>query len=128
MFDDEGAILESHPEAQERSDDLPLPPLPSPVLPQLVEGQPLEEMYDVIIELRRQLEEEDKSLSSIKYLLSNDPKVLLAVCSVLHQSGHMKRRRMDETGNVVTEQVPLPEAVPPPLPPGFNSWIVKGPQ
>lgn len=80
-----------------------------------------EEIYSIIKELRRQIDDPAK-YEDIKAMLKKEPSVLLAVARVLHESSLLRRTVVNANAQVEEQVVPLPEAPTPPLPSGYNSW------
>ncbi|CCW71628.1 unnamed protein product [Phytomonas sp. Hart1] len=125
----EAYVDEEAPEEIEEGDDeqavdYPLPPLPPVPAPTHVNGIPAKEVYSILRELRRQIDdplEKDRA----KAMLQSDPNVLLAVAQVLQEADLLQRSHVDDQGNVVQQRVPHPEAPMPMLPPGYTSWIVE---
>lgn len=104
----------------------PLPPLPPVHTPATVCGHPTEDIYHIILELRRQIDDPVERTRAREMLLT-DSTVLLAVAQVLHESHLLRRPVVTEDGVVETPLEPLPEAPRPTLPPGYSSWIVEPP-
>ncbi|KAF8276156.1 hypothetical protein BCY84_15031 [Trypanosoma cruzi cruzi] len=101
--------------------DVPLPPLPPPLPPSSIYGMATEEIYSIIKELRRQIDD-PATHQDIKAMLKKEPSVLLAVVRVLHESALLRRTVVNVDGRVEEQLVPLPEAPTPPLPSGWSSW------
>jgi len=103
----------------------PLPSLPDPV-PSHMYNMSTKEVYQVITALQRNLEDSDVSsraaegeMEAIQALVS-EPEVLLAVVSVLHQSGQLKRP-VGADGEY--EVIFPPKPTIPALPAGLTSWL-----
>ncbi|ESL07053.1 hypothetical protein TRSC58_05264 [Trypanosoma rangeli SC58] len=101
--------------------DVPLPPLPPPTPPSSINGMATEEIYSIIKELRRQIDD-PATHQDIRAMLKKEPAVLLAVARVLHESALLRRTVVNVDGELEEQLVPLPEASPPPLPSGYRSW------
>ncbi|RNF06259.1 uncharacterized protein Tco025E_07613 [Trypanosoma conorhini] len=101
--------------------DVPLPPLPPPTPPSRINDMATEEIYSIIKELRRQIDD-PATHQDIKAMLKKEPSVLLAVARVLHESALLRRTVVGVDGQVEEQVVPLPQAPPPPLPSGYRSW------
>ncbi|KAH9600954.1 hypothetical protein LSM04_003759 [Trypanosoma melophagium] len=101
--------------------DVPLPPLPPPTPPSNINGMATEEIYSIIKELRRQIDDPAK-YEDIKTMLRKEPSILLAVARVLHESTLLRRTVVNASSQVEEQVVPLPEAPVPPLPSGYGSW------
>jgi hypothetical protein len=93
----------------------PLPPLPPVRAPDNVNGIETTEMYTMVQELWR-LVNDPSGEPTIRELLLKEPRIAVALAQVLHESALLKRR--GESGAVDT--VPLPLAPPPPLPAGVT--------
>ncbi|KAG8347525.1 hypothetical protein ERJ75_000359600 [Trypanosoma vivax] len=104
--------------------DMPLPPLPPPTPPSDVYGLATDEIYSIIKELRRQIDDPAKH-QDIKAMLKKEPSVLLAVARVLHESGLLWRTAVNGQGQIEEQLVPMPDAPTPPLPSGYNSWVCQ---
>ncbi|EPY20468.1 hypothetical protein STCU_08981 [Strigomonas culicis] len=105
-------------------ENYPLPPLPPAHLPESVQGISTGDVYSIIKELRRQVDDPQER-ESAKGMLQNDTKVLLAVAQVL-QEAHLLRRMTSRSGGPPEEELlDQPEAPAPQLPAGYNSWILE---
>ncbi|AAZ11003.1 hypothetical protein, conserved [Trypanosoma brucei gambiense DAL972] len=111
-----------HSRASSNVSDMPMPPLPPPTPPADVYGLATEEIYSIIKELRRQIDD-PTAHHDIKAMLKKEPSILLAVTRVLHESGLLRRGVVNAHGQVEEQIVPLPEAPAPPLPTGYSSWV-----
>lgn len=128
MFFDENEMV-SEGSAGERSQssrassvgDVPLPPLLPPTVPSEMYGMATSEIYSIIKELRRQIDD-PTTHQDIEAMLKKEPSVLLAVARVLHESKLLRRTVVNADGCVEEQVVPLPEAPTPPLPSGYTSW------
>lgn len=109
---------------------LVLPPLPPPVIPDTMYNIPIADVYEMIRGLRGMVGDPNFDVSKLLTALKDSPNLGLAMLRVLLESGMLKRRSEGvmegpQNGSEVVS-VPLPEANPPSIPPGYHSWIVRG--
>lgn len=123
MSDDEE---EEEEEEEEQIEVYPLPPLPPVHAPPKVHGIATAEVYSIIKELRRQMDDPVER-ERARSMLQGDTDVLLAVAQVLQEAHLLRRSTVNEHGEVEEQLVRQPEAPRPSLPTGYNSWIVEAP-
>ncbi|KPI90343.1 hypothetical protein ABL78_0570 [Leptomonas seymouri] len=123
MSDDEE---EEEEEEEEQIEVYPLPPLPPVHAPPKVHGIATSEVYSIIKELRRQMDDPVER-ERARSMLQGDTDVLLAVAQVLQEAHLLRRSTVNEHGEVEEQLVRQPEAPRPSLPTGYNSWIVENP-
>ncbi|CAD2214044.1 hypothetical protein ADEAN_000148800 [Angomonas deanei] len=104
-------------------ENLPLPPLPPVYPPKTVEDISAEDLYSVIEELRKQVDDPAQK-EKAKQTFQGDTKYLLAVARVLQESNLLYRRVVHD-GDVTEALVPQPEVPPPQLDSKYTSWIVQ---
>ncbi|KAG5471898.1 hypothetical protein CUR178_02563 [Leishmania enriettii] len=117
---------ESDEEEEEERQVYQLPPLPPVHAPAKVHGIATSEVYSIIKELRRQMDDPVER-EHAKAMLQGDTDVLLAVAQVLQEAHLLRRATVNEHGVVEEQLVPQPAAARPSLPAGYNSWIVEAP-
>ncbi|KAG5496861.1 hypothetical protein GH5_01367 [Leishmania sp. Ghana 2012 LV757] len=117
---------ESDEEEEEERQVYPLPPLPPVHAPAKVHGIATAEVYSIIKELRRQMDDPVER-EHAKAMLQGDTDVLLAVAQVLQEAHLLRRATVNDHGVVEEQLVPQPAAARPSLPTGYNSWIVEAP-
>ncbi|KAG5471253.1 hypothetical protein LSCM1_01326 [Leishmania martiniquensis] len=115
---------ESDEEEEEEMQVYPLPPLPPVHAPAKVHGIATAEVYSIIKELRRQMDDPVER-EHAKAMLQGDTDVLLAVAQVLQEAHLLRRATVNDHGIVEEQLVPQPAAARPSLPTGYNSWIVE---
>lgn len=111
-------------EEEIRLENYPLPPLPAVSAPETVHSVPTSEVYSIIKELRRQLDDPVER-ERAKAMLRSDTNVLLAVSQVLQEARLLRRAFVNEQGSIEEELVPQPEAPKPQLPTGYHSWVLE---
>lgn len=109
---------------EEEGREYPLPPLPPVTIPQQIRGIATTDLYQSISELRKRVDGEIEREQAAK-VLQGDANVLLAVVQVLQESHLLHQRVVSDDGHAVHERVPQPTMPRPPLPSGYNSWIVE---
>lgn len=125
--DEDGAAVLLDDEEEEEIDltNYALPPLPPATAAPTVHGIGTDEVYSIIEELRRQMDDPVERARA-KEMLMSDAEVLMAVAQVLQEAKLLRRSVVNEnTGQVEQLQVPQPAAPPPQLPAGYNSWVVE---
>lgn len=115
---------EEEEEEEEQVEYYPLPPLPPVHVPPKVHGIATAEVYSIIKELRRQMDDPVER-EHARSMLQGDTDVLLAVAQVLQEAHLLRRSTVNAHGEVEEHLVRQPEAPRPPLPTGYNSWIVE---
>ncbi|KAG5497498.1 hypothetical protein JKF63_03762 [Porcisia hertigi] len=113
-------------EEEEEQQVYPLPPLPPVHAPSKVHGIATAEVYSIIRELRRQMDDPVER-EHAKAMLQGDTDVLLAVAQVLQEAHLLRRATVNDHGVVEEQLVPQPVAAQPSLPTGYNSWILEAP-
>jgi hypothetical protein len=113
-------------EEEERIEVYPLPPLPPVHAPPKVHGIATSDVYSIIRELRRQMDDPVER-EHARSMLQDDTDVLLAVAQVLQEAHLLRRSTVNDHGEVEEQLVRQPEAPRPSLPTGYNSWIVEAP-
>ncbi|KPA73984.1 hypothetical protein ABB37_09556 [Leptomonas pyrrhocoris] len=126
MTDDEEEEDEEEEEEEQQIEVYPLPPLPPVHAPPKVHGIATTEVYSIIRELRRQMDDPVER-ERARSMLQGDTDVLLAVAQVLQEAHLLRRSTVNEHGEVEEQLVRQPEAPRPSLPTGHNSWIVETP-
>ncbi|GET91011.1 hypothetical protein, conserved [Leishmania tarentolae] len=124
--DEEADDGDDSDEEEEERVVYPLPPLPPVHAPSKVHGIATAEVYSIIKELRRQMDDPVER-EHAKAMLQGDTDVLLAVSQVLQEAHLLRRATVNDHGVVEEQLVPQPAAAPPSLPTGYNSWIVETP-
>lgn len=120
--DDANEEQEMEEEQEERV--YALPSLPSVPIPQQIRGIPTSDLYQSISELRKRVDGEIEREQAEK-VLQGDVNVLLAIVQVLQESQLLYRRTVSNDGRIAHEPIPQPKMPRPPLPSGYNSWIVE---
>lgn len=122
-----GTDEEDEEEDEEEEDRVyPLPPLPPVHAPPKVHGIATVEVYSILKELRRQMDDPTER-EHARTMLQGDTDVLLAVAQVLQEAHLLRRATVNDHGGVEEQLVPQPAAPRPSLPTGYNSWIVETP-
>lgn len=127
--DEEGSDDEEEEEEEEEEEQIevyPLPPLPPVHAPPKVHGIATSEVYSIIKELRRQMDDPVER-ERARSMLQGDTDVLLAVAQVLQEAHLLRRSTVNDHGEVEEQLVRQPEAPRPSLPTAYNSWIVETP-
>ncbi|CAC9517383.1 conserved hypothetical protein [Leishmania infantum JPCM5] len=124
--EDEEADDGDDSDEEEERQVYPLPPLPPVHAPSKVHGIATAEVYSIIKELRRQMDDPVER-EHAKAMLQGDTDVLLAVAQVLQEAHLLRRATVNDHGVVEEQLVPQPAAARPSLPTGYNSWIVETP-
>ncbi|CBZ29076.1 conserved hypothetical protein [Leishmania mexicana MHOM/GT/2001/U1103] len=124
--EDEEADDGDDSDEEEERQVYPLPPLPPVHAPSKVHGIATAEVYSIIKELRRQMDDPVER-EHAKAMLQGDTDVLLAVAQVLQEAHLLRRATVNDHGVVEEQLVFQPAAARPSLPTGYNSWIVEAP-
>lgn len=104
-------------EEEEPIEEYPLPPLPEPRPPETVNGIAIDNIYEAILALKREVDDGDpEKQAKITSSLMQERDLVVALFRVLHESKLL--RTADD------QSVPLPSCPQPNLPPGTHSWIV----
>lgn len=127
LDDDEDDDEEEEEEEETQVEVYPLPPLPPAHPPARIQNMNTAEVYSVIKELRRQLDDPVEREHATA-MLRGDSDALLAVAQVLHEANLLRRSTVNEHGQIEEQFVPQPAAPRPALPNGYSSWIVEMPQ
>ncbi|CAJ1032530.1 hypothetical protein Q4I32_006169 [Leishmania shawi] len=124
--DEEDDDADDSDEDEEETPVYSLPPLPPVHTPARVQGIATAEVYGIVKELRRQMDDPVERAHA-KAMLQGDTDVLLAVAQVLQEAHLLRRSKVNDHGDIEEELVPQPAASRPSLPTGYNSWIVETP-
>ncbi|CAJ1031253.1 hypothetical protein, conserved [Leishmania lindenbergi] len=124
--DEEDYDADDSDEDEEETPVYSLPPLPPVHTPARVQGIATAEVYGIVKELRRQMDDPVERAHA-KAMLQGDTDVLLAVAQVLQEAHLLRRSKVNDHGDIEEELVSQPAAARPSLPTGYNSWIVETP-
>eukprot|EP00760_Papus_ankaliazontas_P037561 PhM_4_TR8529/c0_g1_i1/m.87457 len=94
--------------------ELVLPPLPDPVVPEHIGSSSVKEIYTLLDSMRACV---DGNESQLRDALMQDPNMAVAMLRVLHEAQCLR----DSSGAPIAP----PEALPPSLPRGYKSWVLR---